>query len=105
MKDLRRTPPVRLLCIHELTSPPKYASSTRHPIQGRPVGARVGEACRTSPTERPVQRHSDDQRDNCVEITRCPHTIRVRDSKDLAVPVLALSPTAWADFLPYAARQ
>ncbi|MCX5142008.1 MULTISPECIES: DUF397 domain-containing protein [unclassified Streptomyces] len=40
---------------------------------------------------------------NCVEVATCPHTIHVRDSKDLTVPALALSPAAWSRFLTYAA--
>ncbi|MFF8913712.1 DUF397 domain-containing protein [Streptomyces sp. NPDC015032] len=48
--------------------------------------------------------YSGPESGNCVEVAACPHTVHVRDSKDLAVPALALSPAAWADFLPYAAR-
>ncbi|MFJ1545033.1 DUF397 domain-containing protein [Streptomyces sp. NPDC088246] len=48
--------------------------------------------------------YSGNDSGNCVEVTTCPHTVRVRDSKDLTVPALALSPAAWADFLPYAAQ-
>ncbi|WP_285569964.1 DUF397 domain-containing protein [Streptomyces sp. RTGN2] len=40
---------------------------------------------------------------NCVEVATCPHAIHVRDSKDLTVPALALSPAAWSRFLTYAA--
>ncbi|MET9557594.1 DUF397 domain-containing protein [Streptomyces sp. NPDC006645] len=32
-------------------------------------------------------------------------TVPVRDSKDPAGPVLALTPTAWADFVAYAAGE
>ncbi|WP_406383063.1 DUF397 domain-containing protein [Streptomyces sp. NBC_01618] len=46
--------------------------------------------------------YSGDDSGNCVEVATCPHTIHVRDSKDLSVP--ALAPAAWADFLPYAAQ-
>ncbi|MCX4533509.1 DUF397 domain-containing protein [Streptomyces sp. NBC_01669] len=38
---------------------------------------------------------------NCIEVATCPHTVHVRDSKDLTVPALALSPTAWTAFLGY----
>ncbi|MET9501458.1 DUF397 domain-containing protein [Streptomyces sp. NPDC006622] len=37
----------------------------------------------------------------CLELATCPHAIHVRDSKDPAGPTLALSPAAWAHFLPY----
>ncbi|WNI23239.1 DUF397 domain-containing protein [Streptomyces sp. ITFR-16] len=47
--------------------------------------------------------HSSDDSGNCVEVATCPHTVHVRDSKDTAVPALALSPDAWAAFLQYAA--
>ncbi|MEW2298592.1 DUF397 domain-containing protein [Streptomyces sp. NPDC006655] len=41
--------------------------------------------------------------DSCVEVAVAPSTIRVRDSKHAgAGPRLALSPKAWADFVPYA---
>jgi hypothetical protein len=40
--------------------------------------------------------------DSCVEIATTPGTIHVRDSKNATVgPHLALSPEAWADFVPY----
>ncbi|WP_329146492.1 DUF397 domain-containing protein [Streptomyces niveus] len=40
----------------------------------------------------------------CVEIAiGIPGTVPVRDSKDPAGPALAISPTAWADFVAYAA--
>ncbi|WP_405685602.1 DUF397 domain-containing protein [Streptomyces sp. NBC_00057] len=48
--------------------------------------------------------YSGDNSGNCVEVATCPHTVHVRDSKDLTVPALALSPAAWADFLTYAAQ-
>lgn len=35
----------------------------------------------------------------CVEVATSPHTIHVRDSKDLTVPSLTLSPAAWSAFL------
>jgi hypothetical protein len=41
---------------------------------------------------------------DCVEIATTPDTIHVRDSKYTAGPRLQLSPTAWADFVPYAAE-
>ncbi|AZQ35862.1 DUF397 domain-containing protein [Streptomyces cyaneochromogenes] len=41
---------------------------------------------------------------NCVEIATTPTTIHIRDSKNPAGPRLALQPTAWADFVSYAAK-
>ncbi|MFG3307602.1 DUF397 domain-containing protein [Streptomyces wuyuanensis] len=41
---------------------------------------------------------------DCVEFAACPTTVHVRDSKAEQGPTLALSPTAWADFLTYAAQ-
>ena len=43
---------------------------------------------------------------DCLEVAATPATIHIRDSKNRQGPQLALSPTAWADFLvsvPYAA--
>ncbi|MEE1808597.1 DUF397 domain-containing protein [Streptomyces sp. BE133] len=48
--------------------------------------------------------YSGENSGNCVEVATCPETVHVRDSKDLTAPALALSPAAWADFLPYAAQ-
>ncbi|WP_432099431.1 DUF397 domain-containing protein [Streptomyces sp. WAC 04229] len=43
--------------------------------------------------------------ESCVEIAKTPGTIHVRDSKHVEEgPRLALTPTAWATFLPYASR-
>ncbi|MFJ7086380.1 DUF397 domain-containing protein [Streptomyces griseus] len=36
-------------------------------------------------------------------VATCPHTVHVRDSKDLTVPALALSPDAWTSFMEFAA--
>ncbi|MYQ78369.1 MULTISPECIES: DUF397 domain-containing protein [unclassified Streptomyces] len=36
---------------------------------------------------------------NCVEVATCPHTVHVRDSKDITVPALAVSPDAWDTFI------
>jgi uncharacterized protein DUF397 len=47
---------------------------------------------------------SSSEIDSCVEIATTPGTIHVRDSKNATVgPHLALSPEAWADFVPYVA--
>jgi hypothetical protein len=44
---------------------------------------------------------------DCVEVAvaaALPHTIHIRDSKNSTGPQLALSLTAWADFVPYASQ-
>ncbi|MEU9759706.1 DUF397 domain-containing protein [Streptomyces sp. NPDC047985] len=48
--------------------------------------------------------HSGSQGDNCVEVAACPSAVHVRDSKNLSIPELALSPTAWGTFVAYAAQ-
>ena len=40
---------------------------------------------------------------SCVEIATTPGTVHIRDSKDIRLPQLALAPSAWADFVSYAA--
>jgi hypothetical protein len=47
---------------------------------------------------------SSSEIDSCVEIAATPTTIHIRDSKDVTGPRLALSPEAWADFVPYVAE-
>ncbi|MEU0967020.1 DUF397 domain-containing protein [Streptomyces sp. NPDC005917] len=47
--------------------------------------------------------YSSGSEGDCVEVATCPTTIHIRDSKHREGPQLALSPTAWADFLTYAA--
>jgi hypothetical protein len=42
--------------------------------------------------------------DTCVELATTPGTVHVRDSKNTDGPQLALSPEAWADFVPYASE-
>ncbi|MEV6727241.1 MULTISPECIES: DUF397 domain-containing protein [unclassified Streptomyces] len=39
---------------------------------------------------------------DCVEVAACPEAVRVRDSKVLDGPQLALTPQAWAGFVSYA---
>lgn len=41
--------------------------------------------------------------DSCVEVAACPTTIHVRDSKVTEGPQLALAPSAWTNFVTYAA--
>ncbi|MEU3554764.1 DUF397 domain-containing protein [Streptomyces fragilis] len=43
--------------------------------------------------------YSGSEGDNCVEVAALPHTVRVRDSKDVRRAPLALGPAAWAAFL------
>ncbi|GAA3173423.1 MULTISPECIES: DUF397 domain-containing protein [Streptomyces] len=43
--------------------------------------------------------------DSCVEVAIGPHTIHVRDSKNVAGPRLALAPGAWGSFVAYASER
>ncbi len=45
---------------------------------------------------------SGSEGDSCVEVAACPEAVRVRDSKVLDGPQLALTPHAWAGFVSYA---
>ncbi|MFJ4647430.1 DUF397 domain-containing protein [Streptomyces bobili] len=45
--------------------------------------------------------HSGGEGGECLELAACPAAIHVRDSKNPTGPTLALSPAAWAHFLPY----
>ncbi|MFG2093008.1 DUF397 domain-containing protein [Streptomyces sp. NPDC048612] len=50
--------------------------------------------------------HSDNGNSNeCLEVAPTPSTIHIRDSKNPHGPHLHLRPTAWADFVAYAAGQ
>ncbi|MBR8638889.1 DUF397 domain-containing protein [Streptomyces tuirus] len=40
---------------------------------------------------------------DCVEVAPCPTAVHVRDSKDRRGPQFAVAPTAWADFVTFAA--
>lgn len=40
---------------------------------------------------------------DCVEVAVASDAVHVRDSKDIQGPRLAVAPTAWAGFVPYAA--
>jgi hypothetical protein len=47
--------------------------------------------------------HSGDFEDACVEVTACPHTIHVRDSKlGARSPRFAVPADAWTSFVAYA---
>ncbi|MFH8474651.1 DUF397 domain-containing protein [Streptomyces sp. NPDC018000] len=48
--------------------------------------------------------YSGSQGDACIEVAKGAQAIHVRDSKDRLSPELALSPTAWNDFVTYAAQ-
>ncbi|MEW2403974.1 DUF397 domain-containing protein [Streptomyces sp. NPDC046862] len=45
--------------------------------------------------------YSTDEGPDCVEVAALPDHILVRDSKNPHGPRLAVTPTAWAAFLPY----
>ncbi|MFC9240091.1 DUF397 domain-containing protein [Streptomyces decoyicus] len=49
--------------------------------------------------------YSTDEGAQCVEVATTPGTILIRDSKNPDGPRLAVAPTTWADFLPYAAER
>ncbi|MEU0159244.1 DUF397 domain-containing protein [Streptomyces sp. NPDC006261] len=50
--------------------------------------------------------YSDSSNSNeCVEVATAPDAVLVRDSKHAHGPHLALTPAAWAGFVPYAARR
>ncbi|MEU0472253.1 DUF397 domain-containing protein [Streptomyces olivaceus] len=42
---------------------------------------------------------------SCVEIAAAPGAVHIRDSKQADGPRLALTPDAWASFLPYASEK
>ncbi|MFD9325838.1 DUF397 domain-containing protein [Streptomyces sp. NPDC060065] len=46
--------------------------------------------------------YSSGSQGDCVEVATCPTTIHIRDSKNTRGPQLALSPTAWTDFVEFA---
>ncbi|WP_035800326.1 DUF397 domain-containing protein [Kitasatospora mediocidica] len=47
--------------------------------------------------------YSDDRGGDCIEVAPTPHTVHVRDSKNQSGPQLAFSPSAWTDFVTFAA--
>ncbi|SBU97410.1 protein of unknown function (DUF397) [Streptomyces sp. Ncost-T6T-1] len=47
--------------------------------------------------------YSGSEGGDCVEVATCPHTVHIRDSKDLTVPALAVSPDTWTSFVEFAA--
>ncbi|AQS68257.1 DUF397 domain-containing protein [Streptomyces pactum] len=48
--------------------------------------------------------HSAGDGGECVEVASWLGVTHVRDSKDKAGPMLGLTPTAWAEFVGFAAR-
>ncbi|AEW93745.1 MULTISPECIES: DUF397 domain-containing protein [Streptomycetaceae] len=40
---------------------------------------------------------------DCIEVAACPSLVHVRDSKDKEGPQLTFSPSAWSDFVAFAA--
>ncbi|MFE7751409.1 DUF397 domain-containing protein [Streptomyces sp. NPDC057428] len=47
--------------------------------------------------------HSSNEGGACVEVATTPHSILIRDSKDVTRPHLIVSPARWAHFVRYAA--
>ncbi|MDT3397604.1 DUF397 domain-containing protein [Streptomyces sp. B1866] len=45
--------------------------------------------------------HSDANGGACVEVTSCPHTVHVRDSKQVSGPRLRVPSQQWTAFLTY----
>ncbi|MFF9589170.1 DUF397 domain-containing protein [Streptomyces sp. NPDC014646] len=49
--------------------------------------------------------YSDTSNPNdCVEVATTPHTVHVRDSKNVPGPLFTVAPGAWSDFVTYAAQ-
>ncbi|MFI8950246.1 DUF397 domain-containing protein [Streptomyces sp. NPDC053750] len=48
--------------------------------------------------------YSGSDGDACIEVAHGAQAVHVRDSKDRRRPELALSPTAWRDFVGHAAQ-
>ncbi|MCW7986079.1 toxin [Streptomyces platensis subsp. clarensis] len=48
---------------------------------------------------------NSNERDDCLEVAPTPSTIHIRDSKNPDGPQLHLRPSAWADFVAYAASE
>ncbi|MEU1346539.1 DUF397 domain-containing protein [Streptomyces sp. NPDC005795] len=40
----------------------------------------------------------------CVEVSACPGTVHVRDSKDKTGPILSVTPGGWKAFVEFAAQ-
>ncbi|MBP5864079.1 DUF397 domain-containing protein [Streptomyces scabiei] len=48
--------------------------------------------------------YSSEEGGECVEVAVCPHTIHVRDSKDIARRGLAVDEAAWTAFVGFVVR-
>ncbi|MFJ2114095.1 MULTISPECIES: DUF397 domain-containing protein [unclassified Streptomyces] len=44
--------------------------------------------------------YSEGSGNACVEVAFASGTVKVRDSKDINLPALTMSPTSWALFIP-----
>ena len=62
------------------------------------------EACVEVAIEWHKSSYSGGEGQACVEVAACPGAVHVRDSKDTAIPALTVTPTAWSDFVSFAAR-
>ncbi|WP_405771546.1 DUF397 domain-containing protein [Streptomyces sp. NBC_01538] len=62
-----------------------------------------GEACLEVAYTWRKSSYSTNEGGACVEIAACPHTIHIRDSKNLSLdadaPTLAVAPGTWTSFL------
>lgn len=47
--------------------------------------------------------HSGSDNNDCVEVATSPHTVHVRDSKNVQGPEIGVGARAWARFVEYAA--
>jgi hypothetical protein len=62
-----------------------------------------GEACLEVAYTWRKSSYSGNEGGECLEIATCPHTIHIRDSKNLSLdvgaPTLAVAPATWTSFL------
>ncbi|WP_329548259.1 DUF397 domain-containing protein [Streptomyces sp. NBC_01356] len=49
--------------------------------------------------------YSSGEGGECVEVAACPGRVHVRDSKDTTRAAVAVEPTAWTEFVGFAARR
>jgi hypothetical protein len=62
----------------------------------------TGEACVEVAVTWRKSSYSGGEGEACVEVAACPGTVHVRDSKDISLPSIAVSPASWASFVAYA---
>ncbi|WP_030799579.1 DUF397 domain-containing protein [Streptomyces sp. NRRL S-337] len=62
----------------------------------------TGEACIEVAVAWRKSSYSGNEDEACVEVAAGPDTIHIRDSKDVSLPSIAVTPAAWASFLAYA---